>query len=385
MDHNLDKVYKSTLKFLVPLTPEETYSTIAKEAMKLVGAQIGSILLEENGLLKRIYSTDEELYKIVPRKRGYTYRVFRSNHAKFLTREQIARIHPEIKETQIRSDIIIPLSYQRKAIGVLSVLSKRKKNFTEQDLNTLKLFGPLATLAIRKTQLYDDTRKAVETRDLFISMASHELKTPLTTINVYAQLIQKKLSIGNKFEPRWIDTILKEIKRLTNLISELLQVDQIKTGKLNYDWQECDLTEIVERSVRDFKLSHTKHKVIYENSESNNIFIIGDVDKLLQVITNLMNNSAKFAKENTAITVSLKKNLQTVELCVKDQGKGIHKKDIPHIFEGFYRGSEDTNEGMGLGLFLAKKIIEKHNGEVKVKSKVNQGTSFIIKFPLVSL
>src|SRR3989344_2861390 len=218
----LDKIYKAALKFLVPLNLEETYALIVQEAIKLVKAQNGSIFLMEQGKLNRVYASDPLLYKIQVRNKGTTFNTFKTNKTNIIRVKLLEKVHPEFKRLGVKSIISIPLTNHGETIGVLSLQSTKSEYLTDQELDTLELFGSLASLAIRKTKLYDETKRALEARDLFISMAVYELRTPLTTISGYAQLLHSKLSGSVTPESRWVEELSWEAYRLTLLVNELL-------------------------------------------------------------------------------------------------------------------------------------------------------------------
>lgn len=383
MDQNLEKVYKAGLKFLVPLTLAENYALIVKEAMKLVKADEGSILIEQKGELLRTYASSPDLYQIKSSQKGYMRMVFKTRIPLILSPKEIAKVNPHIKKINAESIMIIPLYYKNESIGVLTLMSTRKDYFTQQDINILKLFIPMATLAIRKTQAYDETQKAVEARDLFISMAAHEFRTPLTTINGYIQLLYSKLSGYSSPESRWIEDLSWETSRLILLVNELLEVHRIKSGQFRYHFKECSLKEIATRALKSSRFTHTHHQVVIQDKlDQHSDIVIGDADKLLQVTTNLIDNAAKFSPEGTDIILSLKFQSPYLVLSVKDQGTGISKKDLPGIFESFYKGlQQPRTRGMGLGLFIAKNIIRKHRGFIKVRTKKGLGTSVEVVLP----
>ncbi len=382
MDKTLEKIYNAALKFLVPLSIEETYETIVKEAIKLVNAVNGSILLEQYGVMRRVYASRPTLYDFQPRKRGFAYKVYSSKMPRVVPVRQIAKVHPEITRTKAQYDVFIPLSYKNQTIGVLTVMSQNDKSQSKRDLNILKLFGPLATLAIIKTQLYDETTTALKIRDLFISMASHELKTPVTTITLYTQLVQRTLAGGVMPDKKWIDTLAAEVERLSKLINELLHVDQARDGNFTFYFRNCSLREIILRAIRDFATIHSDYQIIFDDKTDHSKDTVHvDFDKLLQVMFNLLNNAAKFSKPGSAIIVRLENSASIARLCVQDSGKGITKEDLPHIFDRFYRGSGNTHEGMGLGLYLTKQIIDAHKGNIYVDSQVGKGTTIEILLP----
>lgn len=381
-DGNLEKIYNSGLRFLSPLSLQDTYQSITEEALRLVKADFGSILLLQNNELKRVYASSQIFFKIKPRKRDYLYRALKTQEPIILSVRQIARNHPEIIETKIRSDVILPLVNNNKSIGVITIMSLKNKYFAAKEISILKLFAPLAMLAIRKAQLYDESQKALEARDIFISMAAHELKTPLTTINGYAQMLYSKLSNANTSESRWIEQLCWESYRLGQLINELLEIDRIKTGKFRYSWQECCINEIIDRALMDFRFTRPENKVMVKNSlVPGQDRVIGDSNKLLQAVINLLDNAAKFSPPHEEVNIRLKRRSGYIILEIKDHGKGIPKKDRPKLFELFYRGENSSTEGMGVGLFLAKNIIDQHRGAIKIKSKETAGTTVQIRLP----
>ena len=380
----LEKINQSALKFLIPLTPEETYEVIVREAVKLVKAQYGSIYLEQNGILKRVYTNFPFLKKVTIRKRGYTYKSFKTQASYVLEGEKAKNIHPELGKTSINSTIFIPLSYRGKAIGVLSIDSLRKKHFNTKELRTLKLFGSLATLAIRKTQLYSETKNALEIRDLFMTMAAHELRTPLTTISGYAQLLQKKLSSTKSTDVKLVEKLFVEIRRLTQLVNELLEVNQAKIGALRYNFKECNIQKVVERTINNFSVSYPKRKIRFQSHfKKKKPIIMGDFDKLLQAISNILVNAIKFSPVDSSILITFSQKLDCVVLRIVDQGIGITTTDLPKIFNKFYKGEDNQRSGLGLGMFMVKSIIDKHKGKISVSSTFGSGTTIKIILPLV--
>ena len=384
----LEKIYKAGLKFLVPLTSEEVYKLIVDEAIRLLKADYGSILLAQQGQLKRVYASSPEFYKIKPLGQDNMHDVYKSQKSIILTSKDfkaIAKMYPQIAKIGINSDIIAPLSYRNKSIGVITIMSKKMGYFTEKEMNILNLFAQMASLAIRKTQLYDETKKALDTRDLFISMAAHELRTPVTTISGYSQLLYSKFAGANTPEARWVEDMSWECLRLTYLVNELLEVNRIRAGLFEYIWKECSLREIIRHAISDFRFTYPSHKIIFQDSVADGKdIIIGDFNKLLQLLINLLDNAAKFSPFDTEIVIGLKSKVRHLYLSVKDQGKGIHKKDVHRVFEKFYQGKDHSKEGLGVGLFLVKNIASQHHGTIKIFSEENKGTTVEVKLPKVN-
>lgn len=151
-----------------------------------------------------------------------------------------------------------------------------------------------------------------------------------------------------------------------------------------YIWKECSLKEAIRRAMKDFHFTHPKHKIIFQNSIADNKdLVIGDFNKLLQLVINLLDNAAKFSPHKTEIIVELKSKAQYLYLNIKDQGTGISRKDFHKIFEKFYQGNNHSREGLGVGLFLVKNIIKQHRGTINVSSKENRGTTVKVRLPMI--
>lgn len=385
MENISQKIYPAALKFLTPATISQTYSLLVAEAMKLTKADSGSILLKKKGELKRVYSTSKDLYQIKPNKQGQMNMAFARKKPMIFSSEEIAKTNPEIKKIPAKSHLITPLYYRDTSLGVLNLNSLKDNYFTSEHLDILEMFSPLATLAILKAQADQRAEKALETRDLFISTAAHELRTPLTTINGYIELLHSQFSGANTPTARWLAELSRESHRVIKMVKELLQLEAARSGKLPYFWDECNLVKIVNIAIKNITLTHPGYKIIFQNKLKNHSDKVkGDFDKLMQVVTNILNNAVKYSSQAAPIAAVLQfKEPNLIILTIQDLGMGIAREDLPHIFERYYRGSNVKKDGFGLGLFLAKDIIKKHHGKICIQSEVGKGTIVEIKLPTV--
>ncbi len=379
----LQGIYISALNFLSPQTLEETYKTAVREATKITQSDYGTLYLRLNGELTRVYTNFPKFKTLVPRKTGFTQKSFETKKSYVIASSKLAKTHPDLLEKGIKSLIIIPLIHHKKSIGVLSLQAKNTKHFTKERIDALRVFGSLLSLAIEKNRLYLDMQNALKTRDLFISMAAHELRTPTTTIQGYTQMMIKKYAKGEKLPLKWIEILNSETIRLNNLLKELLQIEQIKTGQFKYTWKKNSLLEIIDRVLAYSKVSHPHHKVIFKNMlKGRDHMYYCDFDKIMQVLIILVNNSAKFSKNHSTIEVGLSDKDSFFNLWVKDYGSGITKDDLSHIFEGFYKGKDNSKDGFGLGLFLAENIVRRHYGTIFATSSPGRGTKIEMKLPI---
>lgn len=230
-------------------------------------------------------------------------------------------------------------------------------------------------------------------RDDFIKMASHELKTPITSIKGYVQLLLSmyKDASENKpqFSPQAIQTSLatidKQIVKLNRLMSELLDLSRIDSDRLELHMQSFDLNSLVSETVEDVQQT-TNHHIIVKNGAECRVF--GDRDRLGQVMLNLLANAIKYSPRTNSIEVDIYRPAQNcVSVSVTDHGIGIEEQHHQKIFERFYRvegKSEQTYPGFGIGLFIASEIIQRHQGTIRVKSKKMEGSTFIFTLPVSS-
>ncbi|MEO6508834.1 MAG: GAF domain-containing sensor histidine kinase [Patescibacteria group bacterium] len=382
MEEIIQKINKASLKLLEPLTPEETYERIVKEAVKLVNGKEGRIILKHGNILEVVYTSKGDADKLQVRKGGNTWQSFSKRKAFVIHEKTIAKINPKDIKNKYKSIIFIPLHYKKKSFGVLLIKSKELQKFSDKELEILKLFGAISSLTLRKTELLSETRKNLEIKDKFIALAAHELRTPLTTMNGYIQILHKKLNKSESAELKWTESLLHESKRLTTLIEEILDINKMNAGKMNYTFEECNLNDIIRDSVKLLKQTYPSHVVSIEMKNKDQ-HIISDESKLKKAVYNVLENSAKFSPVDTPIHLSLKYSKTYSIIEIHDYGEGIEYEDLPFVFEGFFKGRNNEQEGMGLGLFYTQNIISGHHGKIDIKSSKNRGTSVKLKLPLI--
>ncbi len=386
MNTSITAVYKSTLRLMGTLTADDTYSAIVQEAQRLADAMYGSIFLMKHDKLVRVYSTVPKELQIVPRMEGYTYQSFKTKKAVVVPVSKMKKIHPVYGKSQTKRIVFIPLSYENYAIGVIALDSKYSKPITAKRMQTLQLFGSLASLKLRNISLLSDLKEAVSTRDLFVSMASHELKTPLTAILAYVELVKKCVEKNTVPNPVWINSLLLSSKRMSRLINELLHINQIRSGKMNYTFKNVLVTDLVTIVLNDFQMSYPTQTLEVSNLILNpNRHLVADRDKLVQVFINLLNNAAKFTNDKKTVLLKIEDGKDSIVFHVIDQGKGIESSDLTHLFEEFYKGKENTKEGLGLGLFISNKIVQAHHGTIAIDSTVGVGTTVTVTLPIHQL
>lgn len=227
----------------------------------------------------------------------------------------------------------------------------------------------------------DDKKKELDKKDEFIGVASHELKTPLTSLKGYIQLMEHQNNLPESSKI-FVTKAISSINKLQHLIEQLLDASKIQAGKLKFSKQELDLTRLVEQCIENGQYMYPAFNIKKELEE--NITVYGNDERLEQVLMNLINNAVKYSPNNRDIIVKAERNGTKAMVSVKDFGIGMSSTDQESIFQRFYRvnGHDGTMPGLGMGLYISSEIIREHDGEIKVKSEPNQGSVFSFILPL---
>jgi PAS domain S-box-containing protein len=221
-------------------------------------------------------------------------------------------------------------------------------------------------------------------KDDFIGIASHELKTPVTSIKAYTQVLEKMLTKkGELKEAEMISRMDGQINRLTSLIGDLLDVTKINSGKLQFNDREFEFTPMVKELIEDLQRTTDKHTLTEKYGHDGIVF--GDKERIGQVISNLITNAIKYSPNTDRIIIETTLKNNEITLCVQDFGIGIPKDKLDKVFEQFYRVSGDmqhTFPGLGLGLYISSEIIKREGGRIWVNSIEGKGSTFCFALPL---
>jgi PAS domain S-box-containing protein len=230
-------------------------------------------------------------------------------------------------------------------------------------------------------QLYEQIKELSEKKDEFIGVASHELKTPLTSINGYLQILSRMHTDPNS--ARFLDKTLQQLKKLTGLVDDLLDITKIEAGKLQFKMQPFDLKPLVEDTV-EFVQHSTNKYIISIDSNVEDCRVTGDGQRIEQALVNLLTNAIKYSPGAETVEVSLHCDELEATVSVRDHGIGIAPDKLEHIFDRFYRVDDASPNvsGLGIGLYLSHEIIERHHGKLWAESTLGEGSTFSFSIPL---
>ena len=310
----------------------------------------------------------------------------------------------------------VPIPVSNEIIGVLSIQSTEKENqFAEKDKNLLTTIAANVGVAIRKARLFEEVKQANTDADAarknaeeanaaksaFLSTVSHELRTPLTSVLGFARITKKRLEekifpITDKSDPKTVktidqisgnlDVVIAEGERLTNLINDVLDLAKIEAGKMEWNIESVNMTEIVERAIASTSsLFDQKNLQLKRDIEANLPEISGDRDKLIQVVVNLLSNAVKFTNQGI-VTCSAFQKEGGIVVGITDTGIGIAPEDHDKVFEQFKQVGDtltDKPKGTGLGLPICKEIVEHHGGKIWLESNLGQGSTFYFMLPVM--
>ncbi len=281
------------------------------------------------------------------------------------------------------------ITLQKEALAINNEKIEELNNELEEkvELRTKQLQATMQELEVSKDELTKALSKEKDLSDLksrFVSMASHEFRTPLSTILSSASLVAKYTETEEQEKRnKHILRIKSSVSNLTNLLDEFLSIGKIEDGKIIAHNIEFNIREMITALCSEME-SIAKNKQQFNYLHTGDEIIFSDSALLRNIITNLLSNAIKFSAEGSLIEVTANITNTAIVLTVKDNGIGISREDQEHLFERFFRGTNVTNiQGTGLGLHIVGKYIEILDGEIEFESELEKGTSFIIKLKRV--
>ena len=388
---------------------ETTLRSVARLAVPYLADWCAVHVLEEDGSIRRlaVAHVDPAKEELV-RDRPARYPL--DSHARYIVpsvlRTGRSELVPEVSDELLvaaardeahlktlrglgfTSYISVPLIAHGRPLGTITlVTSESGRRYTQDDLTLAEDLARRAALAVDNAWLYREAQEAIRARDQFLSIASHELKTPITSLLGFTQLLQRRTeregTLGERTQ-RAVRVIGEQAQRLNQLVALMLNLSRIETGQLSIERAPLDLHALTQRVVDEMQPLLERHTVTITGPDTP-LIVEADELRLEQVLQNLIQNAIKYSPAGGPIMIHVVRQADHACLAISDQGIGIPEEARAHLFQRFYRASNvDPRQisGMGIGLYVVKEIVRRHGGTVEVRSEEGRGSTFTVRLPL---
>lgn len=397
----LEQLLKICQSLSTRLEPEAVLREVIKAAMQLTDSEAASILLydEETNQLHFAAATPEHWEHLknqtVPLRGSIAGKALTQRKPQFVEHVPSSPQHFRQIDQHLnfvtRNLIAVPLERENVPLGVLEVLNKREGAFNPDDAEALSVLASQAAVALHNARLMDaaqrsyrELQKIDRMKSDFIAIASHELRTPLGIILGYATHLQE---IIDKPYKDAMAAILRAANRLKELVEELSHLENYQQGEAVMRLQETNINALLQEIVANFQYQAQlrQQRLTLRLPPDEAITATIDREKLAIAVRHVLRNAITFTDEGGEVTVKLEKHQKHFQITVADTGIGIPAEDLPHIFERFYQAEKHLTRrhgGLGLGLAIAKSMVEIHGGAIWAESEENKGTTVVIWIPL---
>ncbi|MDD5292151.1 MAG: GAF domain-containing sensor histidine kinase [Candidatus Omnitrophica bacterium] len=396
--NRLSVVYDVTKDMNALIELDQCYRTLVDRLCRVFNANIASLMLidkKKNELVIEAASgLKEEIVKQARIKLGQGIAGWVAKELKPLLIKDIDD-HPRFKNKNYKkvtkystnSLLSVPLLVNKELVGVLNITDRKdKKRFNKGDLDLLVSIAQQAAISVRNFKQYKELTRVNDEKNKFISNLAHELKSPLATVKEGVNLVADGvLGEVNDKQKQSLLISIDSVTRLVRLIDNLLDISRMETGNLKMKRELADLNSLIRNAEKSFAPLASKHSVslkVILPDEPIKIWV--DCDKIFEVFANLLSNAIKYNKANGSVVFEAVDKDTEVLISVRDSGCGIPKDDLPKVFQRFSNLSLSKNgnvDSTGLGLSIAKEIVDLHKGRIEVESELGEGSKFNIFLP----
>ena len=293
---------------------------------------------------------------------------------------------PLMEALGIRSILAVPLVARDHLTGVLSIASCRpERRYGPADLQLAEELGRRVALALDNAHLYEVAQDAIQVRDRVLGVVAHDLRNPLNAILLNSDLLKRRATEPERRSQKQFDGIRKAALRMNRLIQDLLDVMRLESGHLAIDRQPVDVGDLVAEALEAAQQAASDGSIdLRLDAAEEDLLLLADRDRLLQVLDNLLGNAIKFTAPGGRVTVGVASQGGEALIRVTDTGPGIPVEDQPHLFDRFWQARKTDRRGAGLGLHIVKGIVDSHGGRVWVESQVGAGATFHVAVPIAA-
>ncbi len=280
----------------------------------------------------------------------------------------------------VKSYMSIPvISMNGDNLGSLLFGHPEPNKFSQEHSKMMQSIASQAAIALENSKLLENVKTLSSKKDVFITMAGHELRSPLTIIKGFVQILDE-VNQDTDLDI-YIEKVLEQVDKLNLLVDDLLDIGQIEAGEIILNPSQFNLSDLITETIETITYAQNTHKISFDNQADQIIY--ADRRRIQQVLNNLISNGIKYSQNKDEIIVQAKVENNEAIVKIIDFGIGISDKHQPNIFDRFYRVPSDQNiSGIGIGLYLCNKIIKKHKGTIVVNSEIDQGSEFIFRIPI---
>ncbi len=295
---------------------------------------------------------------------------------------ELGTMFREFHETNVNSAEILPLSAPKRIQVNNRILGAQLAGLTDEQGERI------GTIIVLRDVTGDSLSERL--KEQFVTAISHELRTPMTAIKGMSEVIQGQIQAGNPPTYKMLETLTRNVDILDRMIVELLDISEITSDDMMLQLEPIDIQDLLWSVHRGMRPEITKldHDVRVMVRDTNALMIQGDQQKLRWALGHLLQNSIRYTEKKGVILLTARNDESTISIQVMDTGVGISERDMPHIFDKFYRGQPRTGDGtlidprgLGQGLFIARKVIEAHGGYLRVRSELGKGSLFTLVLP----
>jgi PAS domain S-box-containing protein len=385
---------------------EATLSSVVKLAVPTIADFAACDMLASNGGVHRLaiehvhpakVTLARELYQRSTECHGaaHVIRTGKAEHIRDITDTSEATLENVAakgvaESLDLRSSVCVPMTVRGRVAGALTLAwGPSGRRYTADDVGLVEELARRAGLAIENAVHYKAAADASLAKDEFLAVVSHELRTPLNAILGWVHMLRED-SVPAARQGHALETIERNARAQNQLIEDLLDVSRIVSGKLRLDVAPVDLQSVVERAIETVRpAASSKNISLKPTLDPEASLVMGDADRLQQVVWNLLSNAVKFSPKGSDVHIALRTRASTIELMVRDHGQGIEPLFLPHVFERFRQADGGTargNGGLGLGLAIVRNLVELHGGNIRAESAgPGRGAAFTVSLPISPL